>query len=103
MLCAWRHTLYTSVPVGGGGATLHAFACYEYHEAFVMRALFAIDQKGKWGRRNGDQCVHDESSSILKIAKRRDKVVPGFADREGTTRVFVCRSAECRDKLQIDH
>jgi hypothetical protein len=66
MLCAWRHLLYTSV--GGGGATLHAFACYEYHEAFVMRALFAIDQKGKWKRRNGEVCVHYEGSSILKIA-----------------------------------
>jgi hypothetical protein len=80
MLCAWRHPLYTSVGGGGGGATLHAFACYEYHEALVMRALFAINQKGKWGRRNGDVCVHCEDSSILEIAKLRDKAVPCFAD-----------------------
>ena len=66
MLCAWRHPLNTSV---SGGATLHAVACYEYHEAFVMRALLAINQKVKWGRRNGQVCVHYEGSSILKLAK----------------------------------
>ena len=77
MPCAWRRPLYTSV---GGGATLHAFACYECHEAFVMRTPFAISQKGKQGRRNGQICANHEGSSIFKIAKLGDKAVPCFAD-----------------------
>jgi hypothetical protein len=77
MLCAWRHPLYTSV---GGGATLHAFACYEYHEVFVMRALVAINQKGKWRRRNGRIVSIMRVVPNLKIAKLREKAVPCFAD-----------------------
>jgi hypothetical protein len=86
-----RHPLYTSE--GGGGATLHAFACYEYHEAFCDASPLAINQNGKWGRRNGHVWVDHEGSSIFKIAKLRDKWgrVSQTGGNDESLRLLVCR------------
>jgi hypothetical protein len=75
------YTVYIPLRVGGG-ATLHALACYECHEASVMRILFAINQRGNEHGKVDTVCPHHGGSSILKIAKLRDEAAPYVAERE---------------------